>query len=83
MVIADIRLPDMTGYEFMLKLQEIMETAPLVLMTGFGWDPGHSIVKARQAGLAGGALQAVPSRPTAERRGTDYQLPATRAARVR
>ena len=50
-VIADIRLPDMTGYEFMLKLQEMMETAPLVLMTGFGWDPGHSIVKARQAGL--------------------------------
>jgi CheY-like chemotaxis protein len=50
-VIADIRLPDMTGYEFMLKLQELMETAPLVLMTGFGWDPGHSIVKARQAGL--------------------------------
>jgi CheY-like chemotaxis protein len=50
-VIADIRLPDMTGYEFMLKLQEIMETIPLVLMTGFGWDPGHSIVKARQAGL--------------------------------
>ena len=20
-------------------------------MTGFGWDPGHSLVKARQAGL--------------------------------
>ena len=50
-VIADIRLPDMTGYEFMLKLQEVMESAPLVLMTGFGWDPGHSLVKARQAGL--------------------------------
>ena len=50
-VIADIRLPDMNGYEFMLKLQEIMDPAPLVLMTGFGYDPGHSIVKARQAGL--------------------------------
>ncbi len=50
-VISDIRLPDMTGYEFMLKLQEAMEPAPLVLMTGFGWDPGHSLVKARQAGL--------------------------------
>ena len=50
-VISDIRLPDMTGYEFMLKLQEVMDPAPLVLMTGFGWDPGHSIVKARQAGL--------------------------------
>lgn len=50
-IISDIRLPDMNGYEFLLKLQEILETAPLVLMTGFGWDPGHSIVKARQAGL--------------------------------
>jgi hypothetical protein len=24
---------------------------PLILMTGFGYDPGHSIPKARQAGL--------------------------------
>lgn len=50
-VIADIRLPDMNGYEFMLRLQEIMDPVPLILMTGFGYDPGHSIVKARQAGL--------------------------------
>jgi CheY-like chemotaxis protein/PAS domain-containing protein len=50
-MISDIRLPDMTGYEFLLKLQEVMGTPPLVLMTGFGWDPGHSLVKARQAGL--------------------------------
>ena len=50
-IISDIRLPDITGYELLLKLQEVMDTAPLVLMTGFGWDPGHSIVKARQAGL--------------------------------
>ncbi len=52
-VIGDIRLPDMSGYQFMTKLQEIMkvEPLPLVLMTGFGYDPGHSIVKARQAGL--------------------------------
>ncbi len=52
-IIADIRLPDMTGYEFMQRLQEIIdvEPLPLVLMTGYGYDPGHSIVKARQAGL--------------------------------
>jgi len=50
-IIADIRLPDMTGYELMCKLQEMMEVVPLVLMTGFGYDPGHSIVKARRAGL--------------------------------
>ncbi len=50
-VIADIRLPDMTGYELLVKLQEIIDPVPLVLMTGFGYDPGHSIVKARQARL--------------------------------
>jgi PAS domain S-box-containing protein len=50
-VLVDIRLPDMTGYELLLKLQEIMDPVPLVLMTGFGYDPGHSIVKARQAKL--------------------------------
>jgi CheY-like chemotaxis protein/PAS domain-containing protein len=52
-VIADIRLPDFSGYDFMLRLQEVMqvEPLPLILMTGFGYDPGHSIVKARQAGL--------------------------------
>ena len=52
-IIADIRLPDMSGYQFMLKLQELMqvELPPLILMTGFGYDPDHSIVKARQAGL--------------------------------
>jgi CheY-like chemotaxis protein len=54
-IIADIRLPDMSGHKFMLKLQEMMdsEPLPLILMTGFGYDPGHSLVKARQAGLQG------------------------------
>ena len=50
-VIADIRLPDMNGYELMLKMSECRDAPPLVLMTGFGYDPGHTIVKARQAGL--------------------------------
>lgn len=52
-VISDIRLPDMAGYDLMLRLREIWKTEPLplILMTGFGYDPGHSIVKARQAGL--------------------------------
>ena len=50
-IIADIRLPDMSGYEFMIRLQGLLDPVPLVLMTGFGYDPGHSIVKARQAGL--------------------------------
>ena len=52
-IIADIHLPDLSGYQLMQKLGEIVdaEPLPLILMTGFGYDPGHSIVKARQAGL--------------------------------
>ena len=50
-IIADIRLPDMSGYELLLRLRELRDSVPLVLMTGFGYDPGHSIVKARQAGI--------------------------------
>jgi CheY-like chemotaxis protein len=50
-IISDIRLPDMSGFDLMLKLKEMMEVVPMALMTGFGYDPGHSIVKARQAGL--------------------------------
>jgi len=50
-IIVDIRLPDMNGYELMVKMQEILDYVPLVLMTSFGYDPAHSIVKARRAGL--------------------------------
>lgn len=61
-VLADIRLPDMSGYDFLVKLKELMEHVPLVLMTGFGYDPGHSIVKARQAGLQANAVLFKPFR---------------------
>ncbi len=50
-IISDIKLPDYSGYQLMCRLGEIMPRVPMVLMTGYGYDPGHSIVKARQAGL--------------------------------
>ena len=50
-VIADIRLPDLDGYECFTQIRQIHEHLPVILMTGFGYDPSHSIVKARQAGL--------------------------------
>jgi CheY-like chemotaxis protein len=50
-IVADIRLPDMNGYELMMKLREVADYVPLVLMTGFGYDPGHTILKARKEGL--------------------------------
>ncbi len=50
-IIADVRLPDLSGYELFCKLQGLLDAVPMALMTGFGYDPGHSIVKARQAGV--------------------------------
>lgn len=50
-VISAVHLPDYSGYQLMLRLQQITEVVPLALMNGFGYDPGHTIVKARQAGL--------------------------------
>ncbi len=61
-IIADIRLPDMTGYELLLKLMELMDRVPLILMSSFGWDPGHSIVNARRAGLHPRAILYKPFR---------------------
>ncbi len=49
-VIADIRLPDRKGYEVFEQLKQIDPHLVVMLMTGYGYDPGHSIVKARQAG---------------------------------
>ncbi len=50
-VIVDIRLPDMTGFDCFRKLREVHEHLSVILMSGFGYDPSHSIVKARQMGL--------------------------------
>jgi CheY-like chemotaxis protein len=50
-IISDIRLPDMSAYELLLKLRELIEPVPLVLMTGFGYDRDHTIVKARREGV--------------------------------
>jgi CheY-like chemotaxis protein/GAF domain-containing protein/PAS domain-containing protein len=49
--LVDIRLPDLDGFETYKRLREVQPRVPIILMTGFGWDPKHSIVKARQEGL--------------------------------
>lgn len=61
-IISDVRLPNMTGYDLLVKLKECIDPVPMILMTGFGYDPGHSIVKARQAGLPKGAVLYKPFR---------------------
>jgi CheY-like chemotaxis protein/GAF domain-containing protein/PAS domain-containing protein len=49
--LADIRLSDMDGYAIYTRLRSVRPGMPVILMTGFGYDPTHSIVKARQEGL--------------------------------
>lgn len=50
-ILGDIRLPDMNGYEFFLQVRAARPQTPIALMTGFGYDASHSMVKARQEGL--------------------------------
>jgi CheY-like chemotaxis protein len=50
-ILADIRLPDLRGYDAFCKLRAAQPKARVILMTAFGYDPSHTIVKARQDGL--------------------------------
>jgi CheY-like chemotaxis protein len=50
-MLADIRLPDMNGYDVYRALRDAQPGARVILMTGYGYDPMHSLVKARQDGL--------------------------------
>lgn len=50
-IISALSLPDMTGFELMMKARELTDYVPMVLMTGFGYDKDHTIVKARREGL--------------------------------
>ena len=51
LVISDIRMPDKTGYDIFAAVRRRMKTIPVILMTGFGYDPNHCIVRASQEGL--------------------------------
>lgn len=62
-VMSDIILPDMTGYELMVKLKPQFSTVPLILMKGFGYDPKHVIADARRDGLHEKAVVFKPLRP--------------------
>lgn len=50
-ILADIRLPDLSGYDAYRALRQAQPNTPVILMTGYGYDASHSIVKARQDGL--------------------------------
>jgi CheY-like chemotaxis protein len=51
LVLSDIKMPDKTGYDVFAAARRRDPTVPVILMTGFGYDPNHSIVRASQEGL--------------------------------
>ena len=51
LVVSDIKMPDKTGYDVFAAARRRSLTTPVILMTGFGYDPNHSIVRASQEGL--------------------------------
>lgn len=50
-VISGVKLPDMSGFDLMMRLKPMVCPVPMILTQEFGWDAGHTLVKARQAGL--------------------------------
>lgn len=50
-IISDIKMPDRNGYEVFAAARNHSDNIPVILMTGFGYDPHHSIVRASQEGL--------------------------------
>ncbi|MDD5673906.1 MAG: response regulator [Chitinivibrionales bacterium] len=45
LVLADIAMPDMDGFEFIGALHERGVSSQVALMTGFGYNPRHTLVK--------------------------------------
>lgn len=53
LIVSDIQMPDRNGYEVFAAARKHCPGVPVILMTGFGYDPHHSIVRASQEGLSG------------------------------
>ncbi|HOH97960.1 MAG TPA: response regulator [Candidatus Cloacimonadota bacterium] len=51
LVLTDIAMPDMDGYELFWRVKDYDENIPVIMMTGFGYDPNHVLVRAKVDGL--------------------------------
>ncbi len=51
LIVSDIRMDGANGYEVFATARRSSATVRVILMTGFGYDPHHSIVRASQEGL--------------------------------
>lgn len=51
LVLTDIAMPDMDGYELYWRVKDHDPSIPVIMMTGFGYDPNHVLVRAKTEGL--------------------------------
>lgn len=51
LVVTDIAMPDMDGYELYWRIKDYDEKLPVIMITGFGYDPNHVLVRSKQDGL--------------------------------
>ncbi len=52
LVLSDIKMPGANGYEVFAAARAADASSAVILITGFGYDPHHSIVKANREGLS-------------------------------
>jgi len=52
LVVSDIKMPRQSGYDVFAAAKAAHAETAVILMTGFGYDPGHSIVRANREGLS-------------------------------
>lgn len=52
LVLSDIKMPLKSGYEVFAAAKAANPDTPVILTTGFGYDPNHCIVRARREGLS-------------------------------
>jgi|SRR5215469_9818681 len=62
LVISDVVMPEMDGYEFYLKVKEELPSLPVILMTAYYYDKDHILKRSRLRGLEG-ALFKKPINP--------------------
>ncbi|MEZ5066703.1 MAG: response regulator [bacterium] len=51
LVLSDIKMPGKNGYEVFQGVRDSDPSTQVILMTAYGYDPSHSIVKASERGL--------------------------------
>ena len=51
LVVSDIVMPQHDGYEVFLAAKRRRPSMPVVLITGFGYDPSHTVVRACEQGV--------------------------------